>query len=122
MRLLNTGGVDTDFVALTDSGELDDKMSQAFQDKVPVTARAAQGWSGVGLGDNRTDGGVPRGQDYSVVGYDAKSQTVTLRNPRGGGEPMNADGSAKDGKNDGTFSMTLEEFQRNFNEVSYGQV
>ena len=122
MRLLNTGGVDTDFIAMTDSDELNSKMTQAFQDKVPVTARAAKGWSGLGLGDTRTDDGVPRGQDYAVVGYDAKSQTVTLYNPRGFGEPMNSDGTAKDGKNDGTFTMTLAEFQRNFSEVSYGQV
>jgi len=124
MRALNTGGVDIDFISFTNDDELDQKMWQAMLDKVPVTARISHEFGSLfGLADDRTDdAGLPCGQEYSVLAYDSKTKTVTLRNPRGYGEPVNKDGTVRDGKNDGVFTMTLDEFQKNFTEVAYGQV
>lgn len=52
------------------------------------------------------------GHAYAVVGYDPRTQTVTLRNPWGNGERAD-----RDGRNDGTFSMSLREFQVTFSDL-----
>lgn len=50
---------------------------------------------------------------YAVVGYDAESQTVTLRNPWGQNEKADYDD-----QNDGLFEMPLSVFHDNFSEFS----
>ncbi len=47
--------------------------------------------------------------------------TVTIRNPWGKGDPLNAAGKPRDGKDDGVFTMSLDEFQQTFSDVAYGQ-
>lgn len=49
---------------------------------------------------------------YTVLSYDAASQTVTLRNPWGKGEKADRDGS-----DDGNFTMTLTEMAATFSLV-----
>lgn len=55
---------------------------------------------------------------YTVLGYDEKSDKVKLRNPWGKGERGPNGGlsvkSAHDGKNDGTFEVSLQEFHEDF--------
>ncbi len=66
--------------------------------------------------------GLPTGYHhaYSVLGYDAKSGTYTIRNPYGVGEPTTAAATLRDSVNDGTFKLTRDQFVRCFNEVYLG--
>jgi len=116
--LLSPNGVDTDLTATTTDAELDEKLQETLKNGRPITASV----SNLGpLAKYLIDDGIVDGHVYSVVGYDPKTKMVTVRNPWGEGEPLNADGTAKDGKNDGQFQMPLEDFKKNFNRVSYGQ-
>lgn len=49
---------------------------------------------------------------YAVVGYDPRSGTVTLRNPWGENERGD-----RDGRNDGLFTMSIQEFQTTFSRL-----
>jgi hypothetical protein len=53
---------------------------------------------------------------WSVSGYDAESQTVTVRNTWG-----RSDSADTDGVNDGTFTMPLQEFQATFSTLTVGR-
>jgi hypothetical protein len=55
------------------------------------------------------------------MGYDREAGTVTLRNPWGHGEPLGEDGLPRDGVNDGVFTLTMDEFEQEFDRVAYGQ-
>ncbi len=83
----------------------------ANSDRTPTTVLM----NGNGI-DSET--GLERGHAYSVVGYDPVTHRVTLRNPWGAGEPGGL-GHPRDGVDDGTFTMSFEEFQRTFNRVNH---
>ncbi|MBX9669802.1 MAG: hypothetical protein K2X93_19415 [Candidatus Obscuribacterales bacterium] len=57
---------------------------------------------------------------FAVTGFDEKTNTVELKNPysssRDGSsiEPINSQGKALDGKNDGRFKMSLNDFKAHF--------
>jgi hypothetical protein len=65
---------------------------------------------------SRLHNGISNGHAYTVLGYDAKTDEVQLRNPyhKGGWavRPVRADG-----KGDGTFSMPLDQFYSSFQEL-----
>ncbi|HEY9867984.1 MAG TPA: C2 family cysteine protease [Candidatus Obscuribacterales bacterium] len=63
-------------------------------------------------------GDLPTGHAYSVVDYDPASGQVTIRNPWGTGELKDENGEALDGKNDGVFTVSLEEFYERFEHIS----
>lgn len=65
--------------------------------------------------------GLPTGHSYTVTGYDPATKMVTVRNPWGSGEPKDKDGKTLDGNNDGTFTMSLDDFYRNFHSVQYAR-
>lgn len=52
------------------------------------------------------------GHAYAVVGYDPQTGTVTLRNPWGKNE-----GADRDWNNDGTFTMSVRDFQVTFTDM-----
>jgi hypothetical protein len=52
------------------------------------------------------------GHAYAVVGFDPRTQTVTLRNPWGKGERAD-----RDHRDDGLFTMSLREFQVTFSDL-----
>ena len=116
--LLSPGGVDTDLMGTTTEAELDEKLQETLKNGRPITASINNYGP---LAKYIVDDGLVDGHVYSVVGYDPNTKMVMVRNPWGEGEPLNADGTAKDGNNDGQFQMSLADFQRNFNRVSYGQ-
>ena len=121
LTLLTGRDVDTDLLVLTSKEETHRKLSEAMWHGRPVTAATrAEIGKLFGLADGLTDGaGIPAGHLYTIESYDPATKCVTIRNPWGFGEPMNADGTAKDGKDDGVFTMTLDEFYANFMRVSY---
>jgi hypothetical protein len=88
-------------------------MQSAFEDGRAVIA----GINNDLLGDNRE--GLPDAHAYSIIGYDRESDTVTIRNPHGRNEHEDAQGNARDGTDDGTFTLSMTEFNRLFSSVSY---
>jgi len=120
LNMLTGKSADQSFVMLCSQSELDQKLQQAVRDGRPVTAGTARSVSGtLGIDDNTTADGLPRGHAYSIIGYDPQTEKVLVRNPWGHGEPRRADGTAKDGTDDGVFEMTLEEFKSNFTTIAY---
>ncbi|MBF2055541.1 MAG: hypothetical protein IGS03_18985 [Candidatus Sericytochromatia bacterium] len=69
--------------------------------------------------NDRTANGLPRGHAYSILDYDAASDQITVRNPWGSTEVVDENGRVRDGVNDGTFKMSLEEFKQSFDLVTY---
>ncbi|MFN8672089.1 MAG: C2 family cysteine protease [Candidatus Sericytochromatia bacterium] len=56
---------------------------------------------------------------YSVIGFDPKTNSVEIRNPWGKGDALDLNSEARDGNNDGIFRISLEEFYKTFNLISY---
>jgi len=122
VKLLSPGGADLDDLYFSDPAEIEKKLQAALNNGCPVTLGTRQSLSAL-LGNSDDvigDAEIPAGHSYSVIGYDPGTQTVTIRNPWGHVEPTNADGTPRDGVNDGTFTMTLEELQANFTTAGYG--
>lgn len=63
--------------------------------------------------------GLIPGHVYTVLGYDPKTRSVKLRNPWGETEPVDQNGKARDGKNDGIFSISVEELTKQFSYMAY---
>ncbi|MFN3202722.1 MAG: C2 family cysteine protease [Bradymonadia bacterium] len=80
------------------------KMEDAFKNGKVVTASISK--------SNKYN--LPDGHAYTVMGYDPVKKTVQLRNPWGHGE-----GSTGDGKNDGVFTLTLEEYHDIVSRTAY---
>lgn len=106
----------------TSKDEMHNILKKSMEDDRPVTCEIDD------PEDDETESkkeenpaGLPTGHSYTVTGYDPETRMVTVRNPWGRGEPEDADGNAKDGKDDGTFTMTLDEFYRNFHSVQYAR-
>ncbi len=106
----------------TSKEDMDKILTKAMNEDRPVTCEIDD------PDDDETEGkkennsaGLPSGHSYSITGYDPETKMVTVRNPWGRGEPKDENGNAKDGNNDGTFTMTLDEFYRNFSSVQYAR-
>jgi hypothetical protein len=83
-----------------------DELTAAFRERRIVTAGigAAFPW------EETDPTGLPTSHAYSVIGWDAASERITLRNPWGAGERRDV----ADGATDGVFEVTLGEFTRFF--------
>lgn len=57
------------------------------------------------------------GHAHTVLGFNAKKGTITVRNPWGHREPEK-NGKARDGKDDGVFELSLAEFVADFGRIS----
>ncbi|HEY9786739.1 MAG TPA: hypothetical protein V6D17_15155, partial [Candidatus Obscuribacterales bacterium] len=65
------------------------------------------------------EAGVYYRHAYTVT-YDAQAREVIVRNPWGWGhesEPLNADGTPRDGVADGAFRLSLADFKKSFPDV-----
>jgi Ca2+-binding EF-hand superfamily protein len=94
-------------------------IANALKDGRAVSTSALNLLSGPGAADNQTrTNKLYRGHAYAIIGFDPKTDMVTIRNPWGaGGEPENNSGTAKDGKNDGTFVLPLKDLWLDFDNV-----
>lgn len=121
--ILSPNGYDSDLISLSDADEIDRKLQEAIRNGMPITAGINNEFGSlIGVADNLSDDAeLQGGHAYSITGYDPATRTVTVRNPWGSGEPVDADGNALDGTNDGTFQMPLDQFMRNFDRIAYGQ-
>lgn len=108
---------DTDVLLLTSLDTLRTKLKSALAQQRVVTAginKSLNPWS-----EGLTSNGLPMAHAYSVLAYDPKTDEITIRNPWGHTEVTKPDGSVRDGKNDGTFTMTLAEFKATFSMITY---
>ena len=106
LRILTGGGVDNDLNTFTSYSTMDRKLREAFADHRPVTAVAIAGDSQYNIASMH---------EYSVLGYDSRTRTITIRNPWAHGEP------AGNGPDDGIFTMTLEQFNTAFAGLNYAE-
>ena len=67
-------------------------------------------------GERQIENLVP-GHAHTVLGFNAKKGTITVRNPWGHKEPEKS-GKARDGKDDGIFELNLTEYVADFGRVS----
>lgn len=92
-------------------------LTNAFREKRVVTAWSLGSHTGTTFFE-----GIPSNHAYSVIGWDASSSNITLRNPWGavpGSEPESDDGEPLDGRLDGIFSMELDHFWSSFLAIHY---
>jgi hypothetical protein len=94
---------DHDFLALTGLAATRGKLTRAFKEGRIVTAAI--------MTENRLK--LPKGHAYSVIGWDARADRITIRNPWGS-NPKGAPGEAT-----GVFTLPLPEFDDIFAELQY---
>lgn len=68
--------------------------------------------------DDFSDNQLVTGHAYTLTGIDQDAGTVELRNPWGHYEPTNSKGKARDGRDDGIFELSFEEFTRCFSHIA----
>jgi hypothetical protein len=106
--------VNTDMISVNARDTIKERLTEAFSNGRIVTAsiRKAMPWT-----NGRTAIDLPMGHAYSVTAWDASTEVLTIRNPWGHGERSDD----ADTTDDGTFTMTLDEFLSNFTLVAYEQ-
>ena len=68
--------------------------------------------------DDLSEEGLVPGHAYSMTGVDYEDGKVSLRNPWGSTEPQGKDGKALDGRDDGIFELSIDDFQKNFQKIA----
>ncbi len=58
------------------------------------------------------------GHAHTVLDLDAESGTIKVRNPWGHKEPLDLKGRPRDGKDDGVFELTFQEYVTDFGRIS----
>lgn len=114
--LVTGKSTDTDILMLSSMNSLRQKLIAHTQRHSVITCgtNGAMPWS-----KKETDNGLPKGHAYSVLGYDAKTDMITVRNPWGNTEVSDGHGP-RDGVDDGVFQMPLSEFKSTFDMICFG--
>ena len=107
------GTSNVDMLSLTANDTTRDRLESAFTEGRAVVA----GIMNDPLSSSRE--GLSDAHSYTVLGYDRATDTVTLRNPHGYGEHEGAKGQVLDGVSDGVFTLTVDELNRLFTNVTY---
>lgn len=93
------------------SADVESTLKRALSEGRPITAD-------IGLNTGpRNEIGIPTMHVYTVLGYDENTGKVKLRNPWGSTEPF----TNRDGKDDGIFELTLDEFKQYFIRMNIGR-
>jgi Ca2+-binding EF-hand superfamily protein len=118
IELLTGHSTDTDDLSLTSFATLRSKLTSTLGAGRSATASIR---NNMPFTTGNRSNGLPMGHAYTVVNYNAATDQITLRNPWGRGEPLNAAGQVADGNDDGTFTMSLTDFNTYFNQITYEQ-
>ena len=82
------------------------EIGEALDDHQMLTALVSKGGSHLkGLKDDHW---------YAVTGLSKDGESIQLHNPHGFGEPIGTSGDVRDGRNDGVFELSVDEFSENF--------
>jgi hypothetical protein len=116
IRMLTGGDVSTDWTTFTTHTSMFNKLAKAFEENKLVTVDTSPIPNAEKL---------PTKHEYSLLAFkpnydDPKKSVVTIRNPWGTGEPVDTQGNARDGVNDGVFDMTIEEMSNVFHSIAIG--
>ena len=120
IRLLTGKDAETHTLSEKSDDELRALLQDAESKKKAIAADTAY---------QRIDPGLVMQHSYTAR-YDKATDSVVLENPVKPGrpnentsrypyEPFNPNGSAKDGKDDGIFRMSLADFKKNFNKINF---
>lgn len=108
---------DTDIVPVTPDYVLRHKLTRATQNQWAMSAGIMKNinpWS-----DQRTENGLPMAHAYSILKFNPETDMITIRNPWGSTEVVDENGRTRDGRNDGTFEMSVAEFKKTFHMVTF---
>jgi len=116
---LTGNSTNTDTLALTRKSTTRSRLQNALKNKRVVTASVNSVSAAIWGKDKTKDKyNLPSGHVYTVLSYDRASDTLRVRNPWGpGSDAKNLKHS--DNKNDGAFTMTLDEFYEHFSFIGY---
>jgi len=124
-RVLSESGAATrQRFSRTPDEEVKASIVNALADGRPISISALNTTASiVGLGENLTDENkLYRGHSYSIIGFDAATNMVKIRNPWGhGGEPEDSNHGARDGIDDGIFSLSLEALKKDFDSIQFAR-
>jgi hypothetical protein len=115
LRLLT--GKTTESVDMTDQAKTEKTLEDALNCGEAVTLGRKGSLSEM-IGWSDEDKQIPHGHQYSIIGYDPATKMVTVRNPWGHGEPTDADGKPKDGKDDGIYQMPVSDLAKYYDSMS----
>lgn len=124
LKLLSGRGVETDDLYSSSKEETHRRLAKAMDFDRPVVADISYEKGEKDAGNKTRSAGLPAPHSFAITAYDPDTRTVTIRNPwaaNAKGEPMDSEGKVRDGNNDGTFTMSLDEFHENFDEVHYAE-
>lgn len=120
LELLTGKSVDEDTIALSSPGETHGKIIMALENGRPVTA---------GLGQNVLFGetneefykrtGLAMKHAYAITYYDRENKRLKIYDTNKEIEPSNSRGEPLDGRRDGEFWMSLDDFMKYFSFIYY---
>lgn len=116
MATITGNGTNADNLSVTSLSTLRSRLTHAMNNDLAVTTNLRKSLNP--FGDGRRQG-LPMGHVYSILNYNSSTDEVTIRNPWGYAELTNSDGHAKDGVNDGEFTMSLEDYADTFSFILY---
>jgi hypothetical protein len=104
---------DTDILKITPREATREKLKQAVEsNKLMVASNNKEIF-----GKNSLN--LPDGHVYTILDYNAQTDKVKLRNPWGNTEAGDKDGIPRDGVDDGIFELSMDEFYKIYDSVSY---
>lgn len=113
IKELTGNSFDTDFIKLTPKNSTRAKLSDAVSNGKLMTASINKAIIG------KSAFNLPDAHVYTVIGFDSTTDKVKIRNPWGHTEAQDENNNARDGKDDGIFELTIDEFYKAFSSVAY---
>ncbi len=111
IELLTGSSTDSDIFTFTSKNTTREKLAKALGKGNIVAA------STVNSGNKPKN--LMADHSYTILSFDAKADTVRIRNPHGGGSDGTGFKNGDDGKNDGTFTLTIDELNKYFSSITY---
>ncbi|RYX94263.1 hypothetical protein EON78_06055, partial [bacterium] len=114
IKLLTAHKVDTDFLPLTSKDSMKSKLMKALnpEDGIKRLVTASTFMDG----DDKKN--LATNHVYTILSYDPKTETVRVRNPWGGNNDA-TNIKNNDGKDDATFTLTIDELDEHFNLLAF---
>ncbi|MFN8673771.1 MAG: C2 family cysteine protease [Candidatus Sericytochromatia bacterium] len=101
---------DTDYLTLNSKKSIRNKLEEKLNASKVIVAST--------FGDGDKSKNISPSHVYSILGYDRKTDLITIRNPWGAsGEPNGIKNN--DGVKDGVFQLTMKEFDDMFSLICY---
>lgn len=113
IKELTGNSFETNVLLATTKNSTRAKLTEATQSNKLMTASINKHIIG------KSEFNLPDGHVYTVLGFDAQTDKVKIRNPWGHTEAQDKDGNAMDGLDDGVFELSVDDFYKAFTMVAY---